>query len=483
MRTQTFVTHMPDKPGAFMLAVKVISKRGGNIIRVSFNKAVDFHTLFVEVRAEDDALDRIAKELSLLGYLTNELSESKVIVVNIRMDDRPGTLYPVLKILDRYDINISYINSNEHNGEYQNFKMGLLIEDPQIIKNVLDDISELYPIDIIDYNEHETNLDNTIFYIRMGNEIQRMFSLSNERTMDFIRESNRILQMLQDRGEDPDKVFRHVLHLARFIAEHRNDNFDAEISVRDITPNTRLHIIEPPCGSNTYILENGNGLMFIDTGFAIYAEEMMRIIRSLFPDLDQRKKTILITHADVDHCGLLSVINDADIMINRKSAEGLMRQYNRVADHREETGFHFGYSRLSMIFSNYVPPDPSRFRIIGKDVPEEHEDMIKIDTIRFGDISFDVYEGSGGHLRGETVFFSEEPRILFTGDVYINVNGLTGRRAEFVALAPYLMTSVNVNSARAKNMRDALKGLLDKSDKECLVCSGHGSVEVLGPKK
>ena len=465
-----------------MHAVKVISKNNGNIVRVSFNKAVDFHTLFVEVRAEDSVLEKISKELLSLGYLKNELTESKVIVVNIKMDDRPGSLYPVLKILDRYDINISYINSNEHDGVHQNFKMGLLIEDPQIIKNVLDDITELYPIDIIDYNEEEPNLDNTIFYIRIGNEIQRMFNLSSERTMEFIRESNRVLQMLQDRGEDPDKVFEHVLHLARFMAAHRGERFDPDISVKQITKRTKLHIIEPPCGSNTYILENDEGLMFIDTGFAIYAEEMMRILRSLFPDLDERKKKILITHADVDHCGLLSVI-DAEIILNKKSAEGLLRQYNKTMDHREENGFHLGYSRLSMIFSNYVPPDPSRFRIIGKDVPDDHEDMIKIDTIKFGDISLDVYEGSGGHLHGEMLFLSDEPRIMFTGDVYINVKGLTKGRDEFHSLAPYLMTTVNVNSKRAKDMRKAAAELLNGSSKECLVCSGHGSVETIVPEK
>jgi glyoxylase-like metal-dependent hydrolase (beta-lactamase superfamily II) len=289
--------------------------------------------------------------------------------------------------------------------------------------------------------------------------------------------------MLQDRGEDPDKVFEHVLHLARFMAGHRGDKFDPDITVKQITEKTKLHIIEPPCGSNTYILENNDELLFIDTGFAIYADEMMRIIRSIFSNFDGMKKTILITHADVDHCGLLSVIKDADILMNEKSAESLLKQYNRTADSREENGFHLGYSRLSMIFSDYIPPDPSRFRILGKDVPEDHKDMMKIDTIVFGDITLDVYEGSGGHLHGEMVFVSEEPRMMFTGDVYINVKGLTKGRDEFHSLAPYLMTSVNVNSARAKDMRKAVADILNKSDKECLVCGGHGSAEMIVPEK
>lgn len=33
LKTQTFITRMPDKPGAFMLATKIITKHQGNIIR------------------------------------------------------------------------------------------------------------------------------------------------------------------------------------------------------------------------------------------------------------------------------------------------------------------------------------------------------------------------------------------------------------------------------------------------------------------
>ena len=45
---RTFTTRTPDKPGAFMLACKVIMDHDGNIVRVSFNKGVN---LFIEVYA------------------------------------------------------------------------------------------------------------------------------------------------------------------------------------------------------------------------------------------------------------------------------------------------------------------------------------------------------------------------------------------------------------------------------------------------
>ena len=46
-------------------------------------------------------------------------------------------------------------------------------------------------------------------------------------------------------------------------------------------------------------------MLFIDSGYACYRPEMLTLFRRLVPNFDARKKTILITHADVDHCGLL----------------------------------------------------------------------------------------------------------------------------------------------------------------------------------
>ena len=46
---QTFTTTMPDRVGAFLKASRSIAGAGANIMRVSYNKAVDMHILFIEV--------------------------------------------------------------------------------------------------------------------------------------------------------------------------------------------------------------------------------------------------------------------------------------------------------------------------------------------------------------------------------------------------------------------------------------------------
>lgn len=483
MPKKSYVTSMPDKTGAFMLASKIIAKHNGNIVRVSYNKAVDLHTLFIDVVATDESLCEIAKELESVGYLNDKVSEIRVIIVNIKIPDVPGAVLPVLKILDRYDINISYINSSTNDTQYQNFKMGLLIENPKIIKMLLDDISELYQIDIIDYDDSERTLDNTIFYIRLANEMQKLLSLSTEKTIEFISESNRILQILQDKGENPDKVFDYIRRFAYFISKHQGSNFKADIEKIKISDTVTLYSIQPPCGSNTYVLDITDELVLIDTGYAIYYDEMLNIFNELFPDWNERSKKIYITHADVDHCGLLSKLEGVKIHLNEKSARSLHRQLIGIADYREINDFCFGYSKLSRIISGYIPLDTDRFDIIDSGTPEDHNELLHIGDFTIADLEFEVFEGSGGHIYGEMVFVCRKYGITFTGDNLVNITGFSTERSEFNSLAPYLMRSVNIDSLKATAMRNQIVSLIEDigshNQKPCIICGGHGPISIL----
>lgn len=481
MKTQTYLTNMPDKPGAFKSASQIITKYQGNIIRVNYNKSVDMRMLFIEVEADDDNLVKIEKELKEIGYINNDFGNPQIIVINIKITDKPGALLPVLEVLDRRKVNISYLNSSRDGKQYQDFKMGLYIDDTKDIKEILDEISALYPVEIINYEDNGTLLDNTIFYIRFGNEIRSLFDLDDEQTLKFINESNRIQQLLEERGEDPKEVFDQVLHLATFIKEHKGKNFSADVTSVLLTDNTAMHTIEPPCGSNVFILENDNRLLFIDTGFGIYADEMLDIFHELFPDFYAMDKTILLTHADIDHCGLLSVLKDAKIVVNEKTATSLRHHFDGQYDYRELNRYCLGYSRLSHIFSKYIPIDDNRpLDIIDKDTPENHDNLMHIGQYTFGDLTLEIYEGSGGHVDGEVVLLCREPKLVFTGDIYVNIKGFSKERREFNMIAPFLMTSVDVCPQKAKEMRKQLMELIEANGKEgFLLCGGHGPVEML----
>jgi len=483
MARKSFVTTMPDKSGAFLRASKIIAAHGGNIVRVSYNKAVDLRMLFLDIEAGDDSLFEIERELTGIGYLHEKIIETRVIEVSVRIPDASGAVLPVLEILNRHDINISYLNSASGDSPWQDFKMGLLIEDPRLIKTLLDEISAIYPIDIIQCDSSEENLDNTVFYIRLANEMQGLLGIGPEETMEFITESNRILQILQTGGEDARKVFAYIRRFASFVSSHRGENFRVNIERVSLSQDVTLYALEPPCGSNTYVLEAPETLTLLDTGYAVYAPEMMEVFLSLWPDFRARPKRIYITHADVDHCGLLSVLTDAEIILNQKSAQSLKRQAAGIPDYRENTQLGAGYSKISRIISGYRPADPARFQILDCGTPEEHDDMREIGHMTAGDLDFTICEGSGGHLKGEMVYVCRKAGAIFTGDLLVNISGFSQEVAEFNSLAPYLIKSVNMNSAKATQMRHTLLRMAEtislENGRPCVLFCGHGPVSVV----
>ena len=102
-------------------------------------------------------------------------------------------------------------------------------------------------------------------------------------------------------------------------------------------------------------------ILFIDSGYACYEEEMLDIFRREIPDFDNAKKTILITHADVDHCGLLPIFDE--ILASYKSAECLHLEYNGEDGFREQNLLHKPYVNICKTLTSYCPPCPDKLRV------------------------------------------------------------------------------------------------------------------------
>ena len=67
-----------------------------------------------------------------------------------------------------------------------------------------------------------------------------------------------------------------------------------------------------------------------------------------------------------------------------------------------------------------------------------------------------MYEGKGGHLPGEIVLIDYAKHIAITGDIYINIRGLTAQQAAYNQYAPILMTSVDTDPALCLEERKAI---------------------------
>ncbi|MBP3704286.1 MAG: hypothetical protein J6I98_02020, partial [Clostridia bacterium] len=214
---KTFITHMPDKAGAFLSASRIISTAGGNITRVSYNKAIDQHMLFIEVSAGEEQLAYISEKLQEIGYILNENEPGQTILIEFKLLNVPNTALPVLELINRYHFNITYISTQENDTDYQNFKVGLYIRDPEQTKSFLEEASKLCELHILNYDKSKKVLDNTVFYLSFARQVSEMLHLNREAENELIADSNRIMQMLDERSGSPYKTFSYIGKFAEML--------------------------------------------------------------------------------------------------------------------------------------------------------------------------------------------------------------------------------------------------------------------------
>lgn len=125
---KTFITKMPNHIGAFLKASKCFSDLGINITRVSYNKTVDSHLLFIDVEGDEKSLEKATQELISIGYIQYNLDYRDVVLLEFKLKDTPGAVTPILELISEFNFNITYISSQQRDKKYQFFKRVLLLK-------------------------------------------------------------------------------------------------------------------------------------------------------------------------------------------------------------------------------------------------------------------------------------------------------------------------------------------------------------------
>lgn len=451
---KTYVTSMPNHIGAFLKASKCFSQLNINITRVSYNKAVDSHTLFIDAEGTEEQLKKADIELEKIGYLQSDTNKTSIVLIEFRLSDVPGSVTSVLELINEFNFNISYISSQENGTDYQYFKMGLYVEDYDKVSEFLKEAEKLCKVRVIDYNSSEKVYDNSIFYNTYVLGLSQTMGLSEDVSRELLVHVNLAMQTLDEQGLSPYRTFDSISKFAELLGASKGSSFNPRISTHKITDNTEITLIEPPCGSNTIIIKSNDKILFVDSGYACYSDEMIKIFKKVVPDFENMEKTILVTHADVDHCGLLPMFDK--IITSSKTATCLQREYEGKNGYREENPLHRPYINICKILTSYKAVNPEKITAMWNDVENPSEPLTQIGFFDFEELHFEVYEGKGGHLPGEIVLIDYSKHIAITGDVYINMHGLTAEQAEYNQYAPILMTSVDTDSKLCLEERKAI---------------------------
>nr|MBQ4320406.1 Zn-dependent hydrolase [Clostridia bacterium] len=470
---KTYITKLPNHIGTFLEASRCFASLGINITRVSYNKAVDTHTLFIDVEGEENKLKEADKKLMTKGYLQESVKEPSISLVEFNLPDVPGSVIKVLEVIERFTFNISYISSQSTGSEYQVFKMGLLVEDQNKFDEFLEEAGKIAQVRVIDFNRSEKVYDNTIFYNSFVDSLLKAGGISEEGKDELLINTNLAMQMLDERGLSPYRTFDSISKFAEMLAGCRGEAFSPRITHHKITDNTTITTIEPPCGSNTIIIKSGDEYLFVDSGYSYYREEMTKLINELVPEFETMHKRIFVTHCDLDHCGLLNMFDE--VILGMGTAECLAAEYNGDDGFREKLPLHRPYVRICKLLTQYEPVNPDKFNIMFGSNEHEGSVLGQVGVFNFGELSFEVYEGAGGHVEGELVMIDYDHNIAFTGDIYVNIKGMTSEQKRYNSYAPILMTSVDTDAKLATRERNAVLQRLGRGNWK--IFGAHGAMK------
>ena len=96
---KTYATSMPNHIGAFLKASKCFATLGIIITRVSYDKSVDSHMLFLDVEGTEEQILKADEELEKIGYLQNKSSDSSIVLIEFTLRDVPGSVTDVLELI------------------------------------------------------------------------------------------------------------------------------------------------------------------------------------------------------------------------------------------------------------------------------------------------------------------------------------------------------------------------------------------------
>ncbi len=346
--------------------------------------------------------------------------------------------------------------------------MGLLIDDTNEIKSLIDDISKICEINILDYEVTDRLLDGTVFYVTFANELRSLLNLTQEDTNNLLIYTNELMQLLDEQNKPVLQTFDYIRKFAKIVVDNKGNNFNPIFTKHVLREDLNLYVIEPPCGSNICILESNNQYLVIDGGFKCYEEEMVKLLKAHFPNFFASKPIGLITHADMDHMGIMNLMHK--IYMSKNCYDNFVLETNNEKDFRAQNPLHEPYCAISGIISKYETPELSKCNIIGE--KKDDQMLSKIGTIKFANYTFTIFEGRGGHIKGEVIIKSDELKLIFTGDIFVNIKGYSKEQKAFNQLAPFLMTGVDSNPQECKKCREFLVSQF----KGYTFVPGHGGI-------
>ncbi|MCX6650134.1 MAG: MBL fold metallo-hydrolase [Methanomassiliicoccales archaeon] len=482
MQRHYFVAKMPDEPGALHRAAEIVKRHGGNIDRIQYDKRIDPYTVFFEARCSEDQYQAMRSELETIGYLQGQMILPSFLKFQVVLPNRSGALFDFLNFTTAAKCNIDFLDFDDRGKHPERLTVSLTVEEAGAVDRLLEDLKTRYPLEILEYDTTGQHLDDTVFYIRFAQELRQIIGQAEDAfLLRLLSDVNHVAQELMNLGSDPKQAFSDVLRTGKELKGTSGDGFYADLQEVGLGQ-VDLLCVQLPCGGNCYLLRRGAEVTMIDTGFGIYFRDLDGLMESEGWGGMGMVRKALLTHGDADHAGSAGQLS-AEVWMHLDTVD-VIRQSNRAYGSESEGSVLAEiYTKLINLFSGFSVADgPSTFPVteLGR-----RGDFMVIARTDVAGMECEVLEGFGGHTQGQVFYLLPKELVIFTGDSLINFDSLSEERKEFATLAKNLMTTVNVDSGKARQERAGLIRLIEELEissgpnHKCLVCGGHGAISVL----
>ncbi|GAB7016375.1 MBL fold metallo-hydrolase [Methanogenium cariaci] len=480
MNRYAFVTTIPTRTGALQRGVAIITEHNGNINRVHFDRGIDPHTAFFEVTATPDEYESIRRGLAEIGYLQTTLETFASLKIHIHLPHESGALNEFLTMTTGAGAQITSITFDDAGIHPDRVTISMSVRESDPAEELLDALKSRYPIEVLEFDSTGESLDDTVFYLRFAQKMRSLIDTKDDDfLLQFLGEINHIAQDLTARGEDPKAVFRNVLEAGEYIAATCGDGFYADVQILSLSEEVTLYAIQLPGGGNIYLFQTLDGFEMLDTGYAVYHQDVMQLFATYNLPVAEGLTRIITSHGDADHCGAGGFFDVPALM--HPATREIIRTGNRAWGSRsEDQVIEEIYTTMIALYSRWNPPKEENIHLIRPETEERRSIFPVVCRLIIGDLGFEVLETPGGHQVGELVLYCPEKGYLFTADSLMNFKSLTDERRRYNSYADYLVTSVNVDSELARTERHALSGLAEEFTEEthrtCTIFGGHGAV-------
>ncbi len=496
---------LPDRPGMLAGVAGLMAERGVNILRLHYDRSRDPNRVELvlscpSARIAGEALDALAAR-GFLDPLPDTAEDSLSVIdmagvlrFKIALKDRPGSLAALTARFAGHGANILHMH-------YDTSEAPGLAE-AAVATSGADEVTALlgeftragYHYHVLWQGGRNTAVDAALglseveaflFKLRSALPPDRVSALE-----ELFTSSRAMRQALGDfkrasgvSGETlaASEVFANILRMAVQALGSTGSRFAMRLTgpVR-LSGRVSLYMLTCPVGANSYLLSLGGELVFLDTNYGVYYQDVLAWLGAHGFD-PARITRVLATHPDDDHAGWAGRLQaqfGAKVTMHPDSLAVFEHEDRSHGSATPLSGINHAFTRLIHRVSDFIPPEAIEpfesatgewggFSVAGK--------------VTLGDLEFLALESLGGHASAQVFFLEPERAILFTGDYLLDPASLSPKDREALSVHKSLLTSTNTDSQVFVKEMEMLKTLMRQLAAEArakgdraMIFPGHG---------